>query len=60
MGKGSNVVHGMFYAFVFQDVVHFGIIGEDIVIDFAKAIESHNGASLKHGWMLIMIYNPIA
>ena len=38
--KDPTLVQGMFYAFVFQDALHFEICGEDVKADLAKAIEN--------------------
>jgi len=31
----------MFYAFIFQGALHFGLCGEDIVVHLAEAIENY-------------------
>jgi len=38
--KDPTLVQGMFYAFIFQDALRFGICGEDVVADLAEAIEN--------------------
>ena len=38
--KDPTLVQGMFYAFVFQHALHFGIFGEDVMAGLAKAIEN--------------------
>jgi len=30
----------MFYAFIFQDALHFGITNEDVMVDLQEAIEN--------------------
>ena len=36
--KNLTLVQGMLYAFIFQDVLRFGICGEDIMSDLVEAI----------------------
>jgi len=31
----------MFYAFIFQDVLRFGISGEDVMVNLTKAIKNY-------------------
>ena len=54
--KNPTLVHGMFYAVIFQDALHFGISDEDIVVNLIEAIENYRWAELKYGWMPIIIY----
>jgi len=48
--KDPTVVQGMFYAFVFQDVLHFGICGEDVMTDLTKVIETCKWAKFE-AWL---------
>jgi len=38
--KGTTLVQAMFYAFIFQDVLRFGIYGKDVMANLAKVIEN--------------------
>ena len=35
-----TLVQGMFYAFVFQDALHFGLCSKDVMAELADAIEN--------------------
>ena len=39
--KDPTLVQGMFYAFIFQDALRFGIYGEDVIADLAEAIKNY-------------------
>jgi len=39
--KDTTFVHGMFYAFIFQDALRFRISGEDVMVDLVEAIENY-------------------
>ena len=54
--KDPTLVHGMFYAFIFQDALRFRITGEDVMFDLAEAIETVDRLNLKHGYVPIKIY----
>jgi len=41
LGERIPHVHGMFYTFIFQDALHFGISGEDVIVDLAEVIENY-------------------
>jgi len=45
--KDPTLVQGMFYAFIFQDALHFEICGEDVVADLAEAIEHYRWAEFE-------------
>jgi len=48
--KDPTLVHGMFYAFIYQDTLHFGITSEDVMVDLTEAISGTiDGVSFKHG-----------
>ena len=40
-GRDPTLVQGMFYAFIFQDVIWFGITDEDARISLNDAIKNH-------------------
>jgi len=48
--KDPTLIQGMFYAFVFQVALHFGICGEDVMADLADAIENCRWAELE-AWL---------
>jgi len=48
--KDPTLVQGMFYAFVFQDVLRFGICGEAVLADLVEAIENRRWAEFK-AWL---------
>jgi len=54
--RDPTLVQGMFYAFVFQDALHFGICDEDVMADLAERLKTADGWSLKLGWMPTMIH----
>ena len=39
--KDPELMQGMFYAFIFQYALRFGICGEDVVADLVEAIENY-------------------
>jgi len=43
-------VQGIFYASVFQDVIRFGIIGEDVTACLSKTIENYTWGELE-AWL---------
>ena len=49
-GDNPELVPGMFYAFVFQDVLHYGLCDEDVITSMASAIEDYRWAELK-AWL---------
>ena len=48
--KGPALIHGIFYAFIFQDVLHLGIIGEDITVDHIEEIKKYEGGEFE-AWL---------
>jgi len=44
--KDPTLVQGMFYAFVLQDALHFGICGENVMADLLEVIENSRWAWL--------------
>jgi len=45
--KDPTLVQGMFYAFIFQDALRFGICGEGIVANLAEAVENYRWAEFE-------------
>jgi len=48
--KDLTLVHGMFYASIFQDALHFVISGEDVMVNLAEAIENYRWGEFK-AWL---------
>ena len=49
-GDNPELVPGMFYAFVFQDVLHYGLCDEDVMASMAAANEDCRWAELE-AWL---------
>ena len=48
--KEPTLVHEMFYAFILQDALRFGISGEDVMVNLAEAIENYKWGEFK-AWL---------
>ena len=48
--KDPTPIQGMFYAFVFQDALHFGLCGKDVMAELADAIQNCRWAKLE-AWL---------
>jgi len=62
-GDNLELVPGMFYAFVFQDALHFKLCDENVMANFADAIEDCRWAELEawldnHRDALIQCHGP--
>jgi len=48
--KDPTLVHSMFYAFIFQDTLRFGISGEDVMVDLTEVIKNCRWAEFE-AWL---------
>jgi len=49
-GDNPELVPGMFYTFIFQDVLHYGLCDEDVMASMAAIIEDCQWAELE-AWL---------
>ena len=45
--KDPTLVQGMFYVFIFQNALRFGICGEYVMVDLAEAITNYRWAEIE-------------